>query len=64
VSRIYDAFDEGFTFFTSYLGKTADVQRRIHHSSKRKYLTTNPDDYKENNLDYLGVCPNGTPNAT
>jgi hypothetical protein len=63
VWRIVEAKRLGDEFYTSYRGKIAEVQRRQHYLTRRWYLTTNPDDYKENNLDYLGICPNGTPNA-
>ena len=64
VSRIFAAHEAGDTFYTIRYGRSAEVQRRKHHITNRKYLTTDPDDLKENNLDYLPRCPENYPLGT
>jgi hypothetical protein len=44
------------TYYTQENGNRAEVYNRIHPSTQRKYLTTIPDDYEENNLDFLPYC--------
>lgn len=42
--------------YTVKYGKPAKVFVRQHHLSKRFFLTTDPDDIRENNLDFLPKC--------
>ncbi len=42
--------------YTIKYGNTAKVYVRQHHTSKRFFLTTDPDDIRENNLDFLPTC--------
>ncbi|MGD1837525.1 MAG: DUF3892 domain-containing protein [Nitrososphaeraceae archaeon] len=48
--------DNGHTFFTMRDYRRADVIAKQHHITGRQYLTTNPDDTRENNLDFLPQC--------
>ena len=43
-------------FFTFENGQRAEVVRKIHPQSGRKYLTTTPDGYAANNLCKLRSC--------
>jgi hypothetical protein len=58
IMDIVNAMTNYDTFHTFQDNRLARVQRRQHHTTRRWYLTTNPDDTRENNLDYLPVCPN------
>ncbi len=44
------------TLYTYKDKKKAKVYHKQHQISKRWFLTTNPDDTKENNLDFLPQC--------
>ena len=46
----------GHTFYTLVNNNRADVYKKQHPDSKRWFLTTNPDDTNENNLDFLPTC--------
>ena len=43
-------------YFTSHGGKSAWVIVKVHPSTGRKYLTTEPDGYSANNLSRLQSC--------
>ena len=44
------------TFFTLEDNNRAQVHARMRRDTGTKYLTTNPDDENENNLDFLPSC--------
>ena len=44
-------------FWTSAGGKSVWVAVKVHPTSKRKYLATEPDSYPSNNLLHLPECP-------
>ena len=46
----------GVTIFTDRYGRRVQVFARQHPYSKRWFLTTDPDDIRENNLDLLPMC--------
>lgn len=46
----------GDRYYTMKDGKRADVYAKQHPSTGRWFLTTNPDDTRENNLDFLPKC--------
>ncbi len=53
------AFIEAKThnFWTTAGGKSVWVVVRVHPTSRRKYLATEPDNYPQNNLLSLPECP-------
>jgi hypothetical protein len=53
VSDIIRLMNNGHLFFTQENNIRANVFKRTHPTTGRKYLTTNPDDTNENNLDFL-----------
>ena len=61
VEKIFRLIDDGDVFFaqdTQHANTTgAKVVKRMHPKTGREYLTTNPDDIDENNLDFLLECP-------
>jgi Protein of unknown function (DUF3892) len=56
VTQIINAITNRDTFHTNHNNKWARVHHRQHYLTKRWYLTTNPDDTSENNLDFLPNC--------
>lgn len=51
-----DIRNNRFQYYTFKDGKKADVYAKEHPTSKRWFLTTDPDDTRENNLDFLPKC--------
>lgn len=51
-----DIRNNRFQYYTSKAGKNVDVYAKQHPTSGRWFLTTDPDDTKENNLDFLPKC--------
>ena len=56
ISKVIAWIDRGHTFYTLEDNKKASVYKKQHPESKRWFLTTNPDDTNENNLDFLSTC--------
>ena len=56
ISKVIAWIDRGHTFYTLEDNKRAVVHKKQHPESKRWFLTTNPDDMNENNLDFLPIC--------
>ena len=56
ISKVIAWIDRGHTFYTLEDNKRAVVHKKQHPESKRWFLTTNPDDMNENNLDFLPTC--------
>jgi len=56
ISKVFLWIDRGNTFFTLENNERAEVYKKQHPESKRWFLTTNPDDINENNLDFLPAC--------
>ena len=56
ISKVIAWIDRGHTFYTLEDNKKASVYKKQHPESKRWFLTTNPDDMNENNLDFLPTC--------
>ena len=56
ISKVIAWIDRGNTFYTLENNKRAVVYKKQHSESKRWFLTTNPDDINENNLDFLPTC--------
>ena len=56
VIDIVQAMIKGDTFHTFKGGQRAKVYRNQHHVTGRWFLTTNPDDMNENDLDFLPIC--------
>jgi hypothetical protein len=56
VIDIVQAMLNGDTFHTFRGGQWAKVYRNQHNFSGRWFLTTNPDDMNENDLDFLPIC--------
>ncbi|KAG2472023.1 MAG: hypothetical protein NPMRTHETA2_2250002 [Nitrosopumilales archaeon] len=56
ISKVIAWIDRGHTFYTLEDNKKASVYKKQHPESKRWFLTTNPDDMNENNLDFLPIC--------
>jgi hypothetical protein len=48
---------EQHRFWTSVNGKSVWVAVKVHPTSRRKYLATEPDNYPNNNLLHLPECP-------
>ncbi len=56
ISIVIAWIDRGHTFYTLENNKRAEVYKKQHPETKRWFLTTNPDDINENNLDFLPTC--------
>ena len=56
ISKVIAWIDRGNAFYTLENNKRAVVYKKQHPESKRWFLTTNPDDMNENNLDFLPIC--------
>ena len=56
ISKVIAWIDRGHTFYTLENNQRAEVYKKQHPESKRWFLTTNPDDINENNLDFLPAC--------
>jgi len=56
ISKVIAWIDRGHTFYTLEDNKRAVVHKKQYPESKRWFLTTNPDDMNENNLDFLPIC--------
>ncbi len=56
ISKVFLWIDRGNTFFTLENYQRAVIYKKQHPESKRWFLTTNPDDMNENNLDFLPTC--------
>lgn len=48
--------DKAHSFYTEENDKRAEVYAKQHPTSKRWFLTTDPDSDEENNLDFLPKC--------
>jgi len=56
ISKVIAWIDRGHTFYALENYQRAIVHKKQHPESKRWFLTTNPDDMNENNLDFLPTC--------
>ena len=56
ISKVIAWIDRGHTFYALENYQRAVVYKKQHPESKRWFLTTNPDDRNENNLDFLPTC--------
>ena len=56
ISKVIAWIDRGHTFYALENYQRAIVHKKQHTDSKRWFLTTNPDDMNENNLDFLPTC--------
>ena len=56
ISKVITWIDSGHTFYALEIYERAIVHKKQHPESKRWFLTTNPDDMNENNLDFLPTC--------
>jgi hypothetical protein len=56
VQRIIGAMNAGDTFYTYKYGYRAKVYQKQSSITGRIFLTTDPDDTRENNLDFLPTC--------
>jgi len=56
ISKVIAWIDRGHTFYALEDNKRAIIHKKQHPGSKRWFLTTNPDDTNENNLDFLPTC--------
>jgi hypothetical protein len=62
-NKLYDVetvakwdIENKYSFYTMEKGKRAKVYGKIHPTTGRYFLTTEPDGIKENNLDFLPDC--------
>ena len=57
VQEVVGWIQEGrYGFYTNKDGKRVEVYVKEHPESRRLFLTTDPDDTKINNLDFLPYC--------
>ena len=56
ISKVIAWIDRGNAFYTLENYERVIVHKKQHPESKRWFLTTNPDDINENNLDFLPTC--------
>ena len=56
ISKVIAWIDRGNAFYVLENNKRAEVYKKQHPETKRWFLTTNPDDINENNLDFLPTC--------
>lgn len=56
IDNVIAAIDVGHTFYVMDGIRRADVYVRTHSTSGRRYLTTDPDGWRENNLLSLPEC--------
>ena len=56
ISKVIAWIDRGNAFYALENYERAIVHKKQHPESKRWFLTTNPDDMNENNLDFLPTC--------
>lgn len=48
--------DGGHTFWVSVRGRRTEVITAVHHTTRRRYLTTQGDSFPPNNLEALPNC--------
>lgn len=56
IDNVIAAIGRGHTFWVSVQNRRVAVIRRVHHTSGRWYLTTEPDGFPPNNLLSLPRC--------
>ena len=57
IDNVIAAMGNGHTFWVSVAGYRVEVVRKIHPTSGRWYVTTQPDGFPPNNLLSLPRCP-------